>query len=320
MNATAVSNRPCLHWVDVMKVLGMFFIIYGHLFTYGYQYAYAFNVPVFFVLSGFLFKENQPASDFWRKLWWQLAVPMLAFCVLNNTYLIVNDLLHHRLDTSRFLFPLGMLAGEQRFLEVCWFIYTLILLKIISFFVRRNGFRILVAVVFLVAAFFLASTVQAHDWRNAALCVLPAYPFFVMGHLVKAGGFAEKPLPWWACIAGMLLSTAALFFIVQANGEVFLYRFIFGNHLALCLLGGMAGTALLFFVSKLLDFPVGWIRTLAVGSVVTLGFHRYLIVLYRHFIDKNPADILVASAILLIFIPIIRFCIKYVPWLVGNRK
>ena len=39
MNATAVSNRPRLHWVDVMKVLGMFFIIYGHLFTYGYQYA-----------------------------------------------------------------------------------------------------------------------------------------------------------------------------------------------------------------------------------------------------------------------------------------
>ena len=88
----------------------------------------------------------------------------------------------------------------------------------------------------------------------------------------------------------------------------------------MCLLGGMAGTALLFFVSKLLDFPVGWIRTLAVGSVVTLGFHRYLIVFYRHFIDKNPADILVASAILLIFIPVIRFYIRYTPWLVRNRK
>lgn len=123
MNATAVVARPRLHWVDVMKVLGMFFIIYGHLFTYGYQYAYAFNVPVFFVLSGFLFKEDQSASEFWRKLWWQLAVPMLAICVLNNTYLIINDLLHHRLDTPRFL-------------DVCWFIYTLILLKIISFFVR----------------------------------------------------------------------------------------------------------------------------------------------------------------------------------------
>lgn len=320
MNATAVSNRPRLHWVDVMKVLGMFFIIYGHMFTYGYQYAYAFNVPVFFVISGFLFKEDQSASGFWGKLWWQLVVPMLVICVLNNTYLIVNDMLHHRLDTSRFLFPLGILAGQHQFLDVCWFIYTLILLKIISFFVRRNGFRILLAIVFLVAAFFLAPMVQAHEWRNAALCVLLAYPFFVMGHLVKAGGFAQRPLPRWACIVGLILSMAALFFIVRANGEVFLYSFIFGKDLALCLLGGMAGTALLFFVSKLLDFPVGWIRTLAVGSVVILGFHRYMIVFYRHFIDKNPADILVALAILLIFIPIIRFCIRYAPWLVGNRK
>lgn len=320
MNATAVSNRPRLYWVDVMKVLGMFFIVYGHLFTYGYQYSYAFNVPVFFILSGFLFKEDLQASVFWRKLWWQLVVPMLAICVLNNTYLIVNDLLHHRLDTSRLLFPLGMLVGQHRFLEVCWFIYTLVLLKIISFFVRRNGFRILLAIVFLVVAFFLAQVVQTHDWTNAVLCVLPAYPFFVMGHMVKAGGFAVKPLPGWVCFAGMLLSMTALFFIVRANGEVFLYRFIFGKDLALCMLGGMAGTALLFFVSKLLDFPVGWIRTLAVGSVVILGFHRYLIVFYRHFIDKNPFDILVALAILLIFVPIIRFCIKHIPWLVGNRK
>lgn len=134
------------------------------------------------------------------------------------------------------------------------------------------------------------------------------------------GGFAQRALPWWACVIGMILSFAALSCIVRANGDVFLYRFIFGNDLALCLLGGLAGTATLFFVSKLLDFPAGWIRTLAVGSVVTLGFHRYLIVFYRHFFDKNPFDFLVAFIILLIFIPVIRFCIRHVPWLVGNRK
>lgn len=317
------SKHPVLklfHWVDAMKTMGMFFIIYGHLFSYGYTYVYAFNVPVFFILSGFLFKEDQPASVFWYKVWWQLVVPMLAISVLNNTYLIVNDLLHQRLDSSRFLFPVGLLTGQHRFLEVCWFIYTLALLKVISFYIRGNGFRVLLAVVFLVAAYLLAPVIQLHDWRNAALCVLLAYPFFVMGHLLTASGFAQRALPWWACVIGIILSFAALSCIVRANGDVFLYRFIFGNDLALCLLGGLAGTATLFFVSKLLDFPAGWIRTLAVGSVVTLGFHRYLIVFYRHFFDKNPFDFLVAFIILLIFIPVIRFCIRHVPWLVGNRK
>ena len=320
MNESKHPGLKLFHWVDAMKTMGMFFIIYGHLFSYGYPYVYAFNVPVFFILSGFLFKEGQPASVFWHKVWWQLVVPMLAISVLNNTYLIVNDWLHHRLDSSRFLFPVGLLTGQHRFLEVCWFIYTLVLLKVISFYIHGNGFRVLLAVVFLVAAYMLAPVIRLHDWRNAALCVLLAYPFFVMGHLVKAGGFAQRALPWWACVIGMILSFAALSFIVRVNVDVFLYRFIFGNDLVLCLLGGLAGTTTLFFVSKLLDFPAGWIRTLAVGSVVTLGFHRYLIVFYRHFFDKNPFDFLVAFIILLIFIPVIRFCIRHVPWLVGNRK
>ena len=229
MNATAVVTRPRLHWVDVMKVLGMFFIIYGHLFTYGYQYAYAFNVPVFFVLSGFLFKEDQSASEFWRKLWWQLAVPMLAICVLNNTYLIVNDLLHHRLDTSRFLFPLGMLAGEHRFLDVCWFIYTLILLKIISFFVRRNGLRILVAINFLVAAFFLAPMVQAHDWRMRcfAFCLLtPSSWSDIWSRRVASrrnrcpGGRAspECSCPWLHCFSSC--GRTARFFSIVSSSEI----------------------------------------------------------------------------------------------------
>ena len=140
MNESKHPGPKLFHWLDAMKTMGMFFIIYGHLFSYGYSYVYAFNVPVFFILSGFLFKEDQPASVFWYKVWWQLVVPMLAISVLNNTYLIVNDWLHHRLDSSRFLFPVGLLTGQHRFLEVCWFIYTLVLLKVISFYIHGNGY------------------------------------------------------------------------------------------------------------------------------------------------------------------------------------
>lgn len=319
-DSTLSGQCSRLHWVDFMKMMGMFFIIYGHLFSYGYEYVYAFNVPVFFILAGFLFKEGQSRPVFWRKLWWQLLVPMIAISVFNNAYLIVNDILHHRLDSSRFLFPVGMLAGEQHFLDVCWFVYTLVLLKVISFFVRGNRLRCLLAVAFLVAAFFVAPEIQSHGWCNAALCVLLSYPFFVIGHLVKTGGFAERRLPWWACVSGALFSLVALFFITKANGEVFIYSFVYGNSLSLYILGGVTGTALLFFFSKLFDHPADWVRTLSAGSIITLGFHRYFIVFYRHFIDRNPLDVPVALAILLIFIPVIRFCIRHFPWLVGNRE
>lgn len=303
-----------------MKMMGMLFIIYGHLFSYGYEYVYTFNVPVFFVISGFLFKEEQSAPVFWNKLWRQLVIPMLVICLLNNTYLIVSDLLHHRLEAYRFLFPLGILAGQHRFLNVCWFIYTLVLLKIICRYVRGDFLRILLAAAFLTAGYFIAPTALSHDWRNAVLCVLLTYPFFVVGHLVKESGFALKPLPWWACLIGAVLSGTVLYFVTRANGEVFVYRLIYGTNIFLYLLGGLAGTCLLFFVSKMFDRPAGWVRTLSVGSVIILGFHLYLIVMFRHFVDRNPLDVLVACVILLLFLPVIRFCLRFVPWLVGNRK
>ena len=80
MNESKHPGPKLFHWVDAMKTMGMFFIIYGHLFSYGYPYVYAFNVPVFFILSGFLFKEDQPHPSSgtkyggsWSCLCWRLA-------------------------------------------------------------------------------------------------------------------------------------------------------------------------------------------------------------------------------------------------------
>ena len=42
-------------WVDWAKVLGMYTIIYGHCFPETMSnFIYAFNVPVFFIISGYL--------------------------------------------------------------------------------------------------------------------------------------------------------------------------------------------------------------------------------------------------------------------------
>lgn len=45
------------NWIDWMKALGMFFIVWGHLSpAHLKDVIYAFNVPCFFIISGFLFK------------------------------------------------------------------------------------------------------------------------------------------------------------------------------------------------------------------------------------------------------------------------
>lgn len=39
------------NWIDWMKSIGIFLILYGHLFSYGYTYIYTFSVPLFFLFQ-----------------------------------------------------------------------------------------------------------------------------------------------------------------------------------------------------------------------------------------------------------------------------
>mgnify|MGYP003436670250 CR=1 FL=1 len=69
-------------WVDWAKVLGMYTIIYGHCFPETMSnFIYAFNVPVFFIISGYLCKKEQDFSTCWNKTLHNLIIPyyILAF-------------------------------------------------------------------------------------------------------------------------------------------------------------------------------------------------------------------------------------------------
>lgn len=55
-------------WIDWMKTLGIYFIIAGHCFGPGYKIVYAFSVPLFFVISGFLYKIESVFHVFLRCL------------------------------------------------------------------------------------------------------------------------------------------------------------------------------------------------------------------------------------------------------------
>ena len=69
-------------WVDWAKALGMYTIIYGHCFPETMSnFIYAFNVPVFFIISGYLCKKEQNFSTCWNKTLHNLIIPyyILAF-------------------------------------------------------------------------------------------------------------------------------------------------------------------------------------------------------------------------------------------------
>lgn len=70
-------------WVDTAKGWGMLAIILSHVMT-GHpvsRWLYTFHVPLFFFLSGFLFRADRPWVDFWKGKLQKLLLPYFALAL-----------------------------------------------------------------------------------------------------------------------------------------------------------------------------------------------------------------------------------------------
>lgn len=248
-----------LAWIDWMKVIGIFLIVYGHLFSTGHLYVYTFSVPLFFVISGFLCKREAEQKVFWRKLWWNLIVPLLLIrliCfVLDTSYAVWRDTFEVE---SIFSYWGNLLLGIHEGLITMWFVYTLIVLKIILQYAPKGRFaQGLLFVILPLTGMWLNEAQPVVAGRdimasnNAIIASTMAYPFFIIGfHLKRWKQWLDEKRAWTISGAALLLSLVIVIVCTQLNGGVWMYMNGYGQNIFLFLIGGMAGTAMIFVVSK----------------------------------------------------------------------
>jgi fucose 4-O-acetylase-like acetyltransferase len=83
--AEKVQIETCrLGWIDRTKGIGIILVVLGHLPNNYAKFVYVFHMPLFFVLSGFLFNGNRRPSEFWNVKLRHLAIPYFGFMVLFN--------------------------------------------------------------------------------------------------------------------------------------------------------------------------------------------------------------------------------------------
>lgn len=119
-----------MNWLDWMKSIGMYLIVYGHFTSYGHKFIYIFSVPLFFVISGFLFKHEVSFGNFLKKNFYNLIVPMFIMVFLIQ---IRNELalaFRGTFDFSQvWQIFIGIFIGNQKIIGTCWFLYSLFIIK-----------------------------------------------------------------------------------------------------------------------------------------------------------------------------------------------
>ncbi|WP_432240435.1 acyltransferase family protein [Herbaspirillum robiniae] len=196
-------------WIDVYRGIGITLVVWGHVYGgYSFDVIFLFHMPLFFFISGYLFRPVAAPGAFCQRKAAQLLIPYAVFLVIIGTPLAVHLALSQPRGAGALpAFIAGLLLGGNRlsaWLAAFWFVtsfYTVLVIE--SLLVGRcSRARLLwLHAAMLALAYanaFFAPGLQAPLAANVALA---AAPLFHAGYLFGQLPEARRPYRLAAAIA-----------------------------------------------------------------------------------------------------------------------
>ena len=199
------------NWIDWAKAVGILFVVMGHS-SYACEdvgrMIYMIHMPLFFFISGYLFKTDKNYKELFLNSWKSLCVPYIYYNLLFAIFTIctrmVKLLMGSDVDwTFSFFNPLWhSLLGVANgiFDGPTWFLLALVWCKFFTYALHTNesvykkvGLLCLWGILFTVRILCGIQFVFAID------CALAGFIWFEIGHLIKLniGRFIYYPSWCW---------------------------------------------------------------------------------------------------------------------------
>lgn len=340
-------------WIDWAKTIGIWLVVFGHIPGHPpavSEFIYAFHMPLFFFLSGYLAKTKS-VREAVKSGAVRLLVPYALFYLLTWVWWFFFGYLRHpewfpHLSTfeaavARPLF--GMLFGvghdtpDSSMVNVpLWFLVGLFQLGVVVALVESlKTRRARYSAVALLAAVPYGLRQHGVDLLFSLDSALMALPFYVIGKDIAGAntGLARRLASARAVARGhvAMLVIAALAgllgLVATTNGRADINLVRHGNHPLLFYLGGLLGIALVCALSQWCARRVygPTILTISRGAIVLLALHGIVTGLFLALLrvwGVQP-DLLssaaIATAVLLLCVPVIELVESVAPVLVGRR-
>lgn len=259
--------------INILKGIAILLVVLGHIHEHDgpgswiflRTIIYSFHMPIFFVVSGFLFansasKKNLPYADHARKTIKRYAVPFLSFTVIIMSYKLAiqsfapNISLGYPATAEKIIWH--FLNPQYGFAVLLWFLYSLLLIQLTYPFLKK-AFKSDSAIL---AAFILIGLIPITPLFTLNL-VAANYPFFIIGAIAFRSGFHK------------IMSSRAHITIAAASILLFFVLFFEFRNLPLVpIMLGTCGTCLAWLASVYLAKVTSHIIT----YVGTLSLDIYL--------------------------------------------
>lgn len=311
-----------LDYIDKAKGLLIILMVVGHVFQSGYvnSVIYAFHMPAFFAISGFLFNYTKAYQKgtvkFIKSLLFSFIIPFAFFelwgCV---TYILrygANQSIWGFLrNTATLNFNNGIL----------WFLFTLFWVEVV-FALAVCCIKKKLPMLILTGLLFIAS-VFIPDVNNYTIYLARVCRYFLF---FSIGFYGDRVLEKFN-IAATIIAAAAIFAIAAIFGRMS-FGYLSKQTIPL-LASSLCGIYLIFQLGKLPYTKVGD-RVLAVigaNTLIIYGTHNSYFVTFGHMLgitDFEATPLLKGLAVLAMVavaeIPTVFVINRFLPFLVGKHK
>ena len=322
-----------IEFVDLAKGICISLVVLLHVFgeLSGdiIQIMNLFRMPLYYVLSGLFFKTYDGFFSFVKKKTNKLLIPFFLtyFFIVLPTSLFLNKY-EGKTTTLHNLFFEGGGKLNLGIDGAIWFLLCLFTVNIYFYLIflltKRNvvGITILSIACGLLGYFFSRCGFSLPMWMDSALT---AMPFFLFGYLLRRfsgvlyGSFSRRDM-MFAIASLVVLVSVFLWDKCHEKSVVAFGENIFDTpFLSLCV-GGISGTYFVLMVAKYYErLPI--VSYIGRYSIVVLLTHLLFLFTIRNILyqlglpqDGIALNLSVFILIMLLSVPTIHCCIKYLPY------
>jgi fucose 4-O-acetylase-like acetyltransferase len=295
-----------IEWLSFVRGISIVCIVIGHcnaspLIT---RIVFSFHVPIFFIISGFLFAENKSLTlrfdQIVRKKFRSAILPyittafILYFCII-ATYLFYWNLVYYHNQVFNLSYP--FILGIKLFLNFCygtgavvnqfktviepvgtlWFLPSFFCSSVIFYFVIKliHTYTITIQLIIIIILTFVGYTIGKYLFLPWSIDIsLVSQLFMFSGYLMSKNQIYKNMISIWLVIVAVCMWLFDLYM-----GDFNLNERIYSNFAVVSMAGAIAGSSLLMYVSYILSKYTYTIyyRTISyIGkqSLVILCFHN----------------------------------------------
>ena len=320
-----------IKWVDTAKALGVFLVFWGHLLYDGSSVGsvinraiYSFHMPMFFILSGFVAKQNKASFlEFIKSKFSRILLPaILLYLLTMPLYFLTLD--YSTASLKSIIIKIFYLYGSCAYNRPIWFFICLFQVLVLARLINLTALRSKWIVVVLLLSLIISYTSYASGIKYFSILGLDklvlALFFYTAGvflkrlkyeRLIKGIGYISLPI--WV-VTGLIL-----------NDKVGMYGMHLDNYWFF-IASGLSGTLVFFAICKELDW-FDSLREYSSWTIFIIGSHYLLVRGFRSlalicsFDGTIIYDVLSFCLLIImmaVYKPVCKFIDKRVPVLNGK--